>query len=391
MKYNIPVAVTQTKNSGAGYYCPEKGDTGILLQRQGGPCLWQSKNGRVTYVEGLEFTPLPAREALVVRRTLRRNKAVAAGISLGSDPEVMVLVDGRVLPAWKFLPKKTSRATGEQFWDGFQAEFTIEPSGCISFVVDAVQDGLGKVLAKARDKHPTAKLTHECVVEVPREEMELASDEHSALGCAPSSNIYGEEALSVPDPRSLALRFAGCHVHIGIGKIGVEDATPIVKALDQVIGILGTSLLAGLEDGRRRIFYGKAGEYRLPPHGIEYRVPSSAWLVHPVAMHLLFELARSATLHGALGLPIWGKTSSSKIRAIINECDVGGARKLMTQTLLENSLRYLPMSVQHKARILITTGVKELLPLDMEKNWYIGRKWMYHSESANCSISKVKL
>ena len=305
-------------------------------------------------------------------------------ISTGTDPEVFVVdANGVVIPAWKFLGTK-KQATGHKllegsynnraFYDGFQGEFTTKAGGCHDGQISAIRHGLREILVAAQKFDPKATLTHKCVLEVPYEMMQSASDDHAALGCEPSLNVYDEEPLSIPYPKQLAIRFAGCHMHWG-RQLGQHAIKRAVKAMDAIAGVAMVSLLDGLEDERRRQFYGRAGEYRLPAHGIEWRVPSSAVLVHPVVTYLCFDFARMAYSNGIILKAQNWKTSETEVREIVNSCDVKAARKvlvrnrIMLQKLLDGHYGEI---VGNFACQLILKGAKELLPTEnMIANWLI--------------------
>lgn len=299
----------------------------------------------------------------------------------GADPEVLVVADGVVLPAWEFLPGKQRLSPPQTFWDGFQAEFTILPAFCHDAVVSEIRDGLHSVYVAAKNKVGSARLVPDCVVEVPEDMMDAASDEHVALGCAPSLNIYGAPPLNV-DSRMLSLRFAGCHIHMGVGPTSRQQAGPIIRAMDALAGVASVAILEGREDPRRRMFYGKAGEYRLPPHGIEYRVPSSTILAHPVVTHLVFDLARLGVDIGEAGLRVWD-TDDEHIQAIINECDVAAARALLKSNLLplRAMLSKIYAAHDYKAERLVFGGAQNLLDMtDMTTNWQLDSSFFDYGE-----------
>lgn len=332
------------------------------------------------------------------------------GKYMGSDPEVFAVdAAGVVLPAWRFLPDKHN---GNPFWDGFQAEFTVEPDTCHAFVVDHIQYQLRALFQKLKEHDPGATLTAKTVLDVPPAMMAAIADEHAALGCAPSTNIYPDSApLTVADPRVIPYRFAGCHIHLGYGKVEPKKLASIVKTMDAFYGVISVSLFAGLEDERRRRFYGMAGEYRTPPHGIEYRVPSSMVLCHPAATHLSFDLTRFAAYMAEIGYSdLWETPSEKKVRAIINEYDVKGARKVLTKNKdflkmilkkiypMEENNKYPANPVlgsvgAQKAEAMILGGVKEHLnPDEMEKSWCLNgdaKEWLYHSETSGRSVYRL--
>jgi hypothetical protein len=331
-----------------------------------------------------------------------------SGDRYGADPEVFVVDSktGIVIPAWEFLPSKDESGglntkNSNEHWDGFQAEAQIKPSHCHQYLVDYMHQGLVRILQAARKVYPTAKLVPDCVVRVPLDMMWASNPEHVALGCAPSLNAYqDEEQLFIDDPKQLAVRFAGSHLHYG-GMLYYYnfDLNHIVKTLDRIFGVLSVNILQGLEDPVRRQFYGKAGEYRLPPHGLEYRTPSSAMLCHPAITHLCLDLARAAMRLGAFHKDASWECPEEEAREIINSCDVVGAKKVITRnwelvkdlvSALYGSLE-LRKTTNQDALALIECGAKELLETqDMEGTWRLSDgSWTRHSDAINCRMGTL--
>ena len=89
-------------------------------------------------------------------------------------------------------------------------------------------------------------------------------------------------------------------------------------------------LLAGNWDaGCRRQFYGLAGEFRLPPHGLEYRTLSNFWLYHRSLAHLVFGVARAAFCYALHGLRGKFNVSEEDVQHIVNTNDAKAAAACM--------------------------------------------------------------
>lgn len=334
----------------------------------------------------------------------------------GMDPEVFVLkADGTVLPAFTFLPSKKEvgqepnaqdrnslgEAVGYQlsmFWDGFQAEFAGQYGhSCHQGSIDAIQQGLDRIRRAAREVDPAARLTSRCVIETPLELLEQCSVEHTDLACQPSQNVYGEsDHLLGLEPRQLPYRFAGFHVHLGINGRGL-DHVRIVKALDAVVGVASVSLLRGLEDERRRRYYGLAGEYRLPPHGLEYRVLSSAVLAHPLLAMLMLDLARQVSYYAPIMGLAW-EAEESEVRGIINHLDVDGAEAVLKRNepvlagLLNGLYEGYDIRRIRKAQAILQEGAAEHLPVgDMNESWKLDGGWKMHASGPNCSVNTITI
>jgi hypothetical protein len=133
-------------------------------------------------------------------------------------------------------------------------------------------------------RFPGVKVNFNTLVEVDKAELESLSEKSRIFGCQPSKNIYGEKKVEV-DPKVYRKRSAGGHFHFGIEHTNLMDPYQdedvrhqLVPFFDIFIG--NTAVLLDRDPGNieRRQNYGRAGEYRLPRYGIEYRTPSNFWL-----------------------------------------------------------------------------------------------------------------
>lgn len=318
---------------------------------------------------------------------------------IGCDPEVFVEdKDGVVFPAFNFLSSK--QKNGLVYWDGFQAEFTTRAETCLAYLVDHIQEGLSLILSKARRKNKDAKLSTKTVVEVPKHMLESAKDEHVNFGCMPSLNIYDLKGKQVP-ARELPFRPAGGHLHFGIGKRTEKEVSEVVKALDAVLAVSCVPLFQNFDNPVRRQFYGLPGEYRLPPHGLEYRVLSNAWMIHPLLTHMVYELARKVVMFGLNDFrSSWEATEEETIETVIN-CDVARARQIMdrNKALLFRILDATPLKVNGSSEAaynVFYSGLESAIkdPEDFVNNWNLDGGWRLHSDGPcknwkTCSVHLV--
>jgi Phage phiEco32-like COOH.NH2 ligase-type 2 len=333
---------------------------------------------------------------------------------IGSDPEVFIVNEKEeIIPAFDFLGSKSAPSTtsnvvpfggNKLYWDGFQAEFETTPNDCLSYVVDSVHCGLRGALEEARKHNPNAKLSIKNVMDIPQSLLDSSKPEHVGFGCMPSLNAYGTSSER-RDGRLVDFRPAGGHIHFGIGKHTEEKAIPIVKALDAIIGVACVALFAELDDPRRRTLYGLAGEYRLPSHGIEYRVLSNAWLCHPLIMNLVFDLSRKVVFLSQKGLfaRVW-KSDEKEVISCINNLDVNKAKDMLDRnkdmfialckasyspyTFSESTSKYLE-AIFNGFRNGVGTMVKD--PANITDNWLLQNKWLAHNESPDKSFKNARL
>lgn len=342
--------------------------------------------------------------------------------TFGNDPEIFVTANGTVMPAFTFLPSKHDARWEDanpkrmklemaensskhylygrkKFWDGFQAEFTVPPHQCFGYGCDYIRYGLQSVLDSAKKANPDAKLTWAPVVDVPQELLASSPQEGVALGCDPSLNAYTRDEnprLATLDPSQLPIRFAGFHIHIGQPKLSGATYRRIVRMLDAVVGVVSVAIFEGMEDPRRRLYYGLAGEYRLPEHGLEWRVLSSCVLCAPGIYHLISDLTRVvACLAQSRWHRMW-KAAPSRVQDIINNLNVPEARKLIKEN--EAALKLMLkgpyagcQAAQDNAFRIIDQGAQNLISLEMHANWRMGHNWENHSHANSLFWSNMPL
>ena len=334
----------------------------------------------------------------------------------GCDPEIFVMAGAkpRLLPAFKFLPTQKEvmqkvkpprgtysydgTPTAAAYRDGFAAEYYTYPISCHSFLVDYIRAGLKKVLAAAQAHDKTAKLTMRNTFTISAATMNAATDDDVALGCMPSLNAYGNEPKLPDNGRAFKLRFTGGHVHLGMTPPSEKVAAEIVKGCDIAAAIPAVAIFANMDSPVRRQFYGRAGEFRIPKHGVEYRTLSNAWLTGPAITHLMLNLVRIGAKIGKNGYTKYFDLDPERVQEIINFCDVDGARKWLAkhdnlfQTLLCGDGVYITGNAGMKAWQKVTQGGVEEIYKDTEdvpKNWLFSDGWIGHSDGKKCDWGKM--
>lgn len=232
---------------------------------------------------------------------------------LGCDPEFF-FVDAahRVVGSERVLPEEGLKDPfgSKIVIDGVQAELNPPSSGCreslASFIAEQFVT-LGKRMATMNFPYTISTTS---VVEVDAEELAELSPKARVFGCAPSFNLYNVHAKVGVDAATYRVRAAGGHIHLGslppqiwhdptihsayISFEARDFRERLVPLLDLLVG--NTCVLIDRDPGQaeRRLHYGRAGEYRLPKHGLEYRTLSNFWLRHYVLMSFVFGMARLA-------------------------------------------------------------------------------------------------
>jgi len=333
-------------------------------------------------------------------------------ITIGSDPEIWVCNgDGTIIPACSFLPdaKKGAASSFNKllFNDGFQAEFNATPSICINGVVDSIQQHFDSLLTTAKQKFPkeNVKLVAAPIMPVAEPLLMAAKPEHVMMGCLPSKNLYKTRGKPIVDGREVGIRFAGFHIHIGYRGLTEEQAQRAVRAMDALVALPSVVLVGKSNSEKlRRDYYGQAGEYRLPKHGLEYRTISATLLKHPVWVHMMFDAARFAFQLGIRRLfEVHWKTSWEDVRDVVNAANVKEARKILASEPLFD--KYLNLRYSHNAYYGdvnkyaeakgLFAGTHKLKSETLEKNWKLGTAtyglggWGGHSDAENCNVMKM--
>lgn len=226
---------------------------------------------------------------------------------LGCDPEFFFTSGGKVIGAEKVLPEGGLAASS-----GSKSKFTVD-GVCVELNPAAMgcRANLGNEIGKCfRDLQAHCKkgklgTAFNSLVTLKQAELDALSDKSKEFGCDPSHNVHTGKTsgVKVGDPNTFPTRVAGGHIHIGRKDDTVvnvnwalERPAILIPMLDLILG--NTCVLIDRDQGstERRKLYGKAGEYRTPAHGIEYRVLSNFWLRSYPLMSLVMGLARTALL-----------------------------------------------------------------------------------------------
>lgn len=265
--------------------------------------------------------------------------------SMGADPEVFINnpKTGEVVPAFTFLRSKDE--DGEVYWDGFQAEFTVAPYNCLDLLCGAIFRNVDRLRSLSK-RHGELSIAN--TVEISPAVVEASDYEHIKFGCNPSWNAYTREERNPAeglDPYKVTIRTAGGHIHMSTPGSSKRKKTKTyqgkvfkaVKEMDKILGVISVLMFQHYDSPGRRQYYGRAGEFRFTPYGLEYRVLSNAWLVSPIAFHIVFELARHCLSRVFSPADIASYTpweaSEEEVQECINNCDASLAKEIIKRNI----------------------------------------------------------
>ena len=257
----------------------------------------------------------------------------------GCDPEFFLEKDGEVIGSEKLISENGLEflgglGTNKVIRDGIQTELNPAPNTCRQRVARNISRCFIALKEQITTDGTGIKVNFEQTRTITEKEMDSLSDDSKQFGCKESRSVAGENSkIAIKDASKYFKRSAGGHIHLSppsYGKAMVQnDAERVIKLMDIIVG--NTCVLLDRDKGNieRRKNYGKAGEFRLPSHGIEYRVLSNFWLRSYVLMSFVFSLTRFA-LHCYLNghaERFFAVVDYDDIQKAINENDAELARK----------------------------------------------------------------
>lgn len=230
----------------------------------------------------------------------------SAGTTFGCDPEFFFRLRRRVIGSEHVIPAGgLDTGWGKAVIDGVQAELNPTSDTCRANIANRISRLFKEIDLKLKrietETGKAIKVDFSRTVKISKTELEKLNPNNQVFGCTPSKSAYNDTASKIGQVNPLAYRYrsAGGHIHIG-GFYGLlknsfeSDPDKIVKLLDVIVG--NTFVLLDRDKGNvtRRKMYGRAGEYRTPKHGLEYRVLSNVWLQDYRLMSLAMGLTRLA-------------------------------------------------------------------------------------------------
>lgn len=256
------------------------------------------------------------------------NKLKSVYPLIGADPEFFITssTNGKIIESDKIIPKNglaLSKTLGSSKCtiDGVQAELNPRPHSCregsCQEFIDMFKE-LAKVLSKKKANICLKGMVHFTV-----KDLDKLSDNSKKFGCKPSINNYtNKESVITVNPEVYGHRSAGGHIHLGGGlntrysSCIKKKPKLIIELLDLVLGNTCVMIDRDTNQVERRKVYGRAGEYRLPKHGIEYRTLSNFWIRNSQLMNMVYGFAR---LGFCIAVNIHDDENESKKKSVFRE------------------------------------------------------------------------
>ena len=212
--------------------------------------------------------------------------------TIGADPEFMLMdASGKMRSAIGVIPgtkKNRHKFNGHEFYyDNVLAEIAVRPASSKNQFIESLEESFKYLSDFAGDCSVVAQAA--CNFD----KSELQHPDANEGGCEEEFCAYLLRSESVSDSFFIKnkLRTAGGHIHIGTDVIESEiDRQFVARMLDLFVGIPSVCLDQDPTSIRRRKLYGKAGRYRDPDYGIEYRSLGNFWLSSPKLVSIIYDL-----------------------------------------------------------------------------------------------------
>lgn len=226
-------------------------------------------------------------------------------ITIGCDPEFFVARNGHLrsahdlVPGDKHSPHKLNKGAVQR--DGTAIEINIDPAK----TADEFQENVLTVLEQVRVMVPKEyEFVFRPAVTFQRNYFTKEVPEGpKELGCNPDWDAWSGDQNPNPSEKAAKqpyLRTGSGHIHIGWGE-GFDKKDPthfvdcrkVVQMCDEFYDDAKKWFDNDTNSKLRQFLYGKRGAFRPTSFGVEYRVPSNAWLGYPNLYPFMFDLIHS--------------------------------------------------------------------------------------------------
>jgi hypothetical protein len=168
------------------------------------------------------------------------------------------------------------------------------------------------------------------------------------IGCNPNFDVYAR-APRIPEPFADGLRTGSFHVHVGNDAwkskqdkrlLDMTTKEHAIKLLDIYLGCSSVIFDNDPTSLARRALYGKAGEFRPTPYGVEYRCLSNYALRSPDLASLVIDLTEFAMkfIEDGTSEDVIRSVDESIVRKAINHNNKGFAAAILARSGLSDSL-----------------------------------------------------
>ena len=276
-------------------------------------------------------------------------------MTIGTDPEFFVRTkDGKYINAEKMFP-----GTKEDPYIIESGAGILTDNVAVEFASPVAENGKDLVHKLKHTFHELFRMLPEDMVldtspSAIFDEDQLQTEQAQLFGCSPSYDAWELKVNDQPNAENTNMRSIGGHIHVGHKEGDNNDflldpygKIDMVRVMDGIHGIISVVLDSSKEALERKKLYGKAGEHRPTPYGIEYRTLSTFWLKSPDLVMLISCLTEDALtiVREEKHKDFLKKLGEKEIVSIINTGDIKKANNIINNILpkylSEESLHYL--------------------------------------------------
>lgn len=219
-------------------------------------------------------------------------------LKIGCDPELFLMGADRFISAHGMLSGTKEKPLpvphGALQIDGTAVEFNIDPAVTVQEFVDNIES----VMKELKNRFPQFSLAPVPVAHYTPEYFYTIPESARELGCNPDFDAWTGEMNIIEEVENTTFRTGSGHIHLGWGEdfdvFSEEHFYKCMSVVRQLDYYLGMYTLLWDPDPTRRKLYGKAGAFRPKPYGVEYRVPSNAWLAKNITTRFVFNAVQKA-------------------------------------------------------------------------------------------------
>jgi hypothetical protein len=222
------------------------------------------------------------------------------GWTIGADPEFLVATDTEIVPITGYIggtkdePIPVSRGGLQE--DNVMLEINIDPVSCKKDLINNMLE----VKRQATERLERHGLHITPLTSARFKPEYLDTDSAKQFGCLPDYDAWEMRQNPTIDLSDTDLRMCGGHIHVGMPEQyhNIDSFSRFVKLMDLRVG-MPLAYVDG--DTERYKYYGKAGNHRPKPYGIEYRTPSNWWAHDEGRIGWVFDLVQDTIQHFVAG------------------------------------------------------------------------------------------
>jgi Phage phiEco32-like COOH.NH2 ligase-type 2 len=198
-------------------------------------------------------------------------------VLFGSDIEVFLKDKntGKILDASPYI--KGTKIKPKKFYEGYLLSLD---NVCCEFGTPPVREDvdflrqIGRAISYINNITPR-EISVEPIACAYLDKEQLRKKSARTFGCIETINCWTCSENNVPNFERTNLRTSGLHLHCGYDNPTEEKSLYLARALDLFLSV--PSVLIE-EKNERRKYYGKSGEMRFKPYGLEIRTLSSSFI-----------------------------------------------------------------------------------------------------------------